>query len=112
MVFEQVARATPSASLTSNPEHFSEDAWELLLASQDTARRWRHLATIAVPHALPDESPAARRQRTASLRLARGLVLAGDHNTTASINGALVSGRRSAEAVMGEESLREARAAP
>jgi len=51
MVFEQVARATPSASLTSNPEHFSEDAWELLLASQDTARRWRHGA-MDVEHLL------------------------------------------------------------
>ena len=29
-------------SLTSEPDRFSEDAWELLLASQDTARRWRH----------------------------------------------------------------------
>ena len=51
MVFEQAARATPSASLTSNPEHFSEDAWELLLASQDTARRWRHGA-MDVEHLL------------------------------------------------------------
>jgi ATP-dependent Clp protease ATP-binding subunit ClpA len=51
MVFEQAALATPSASLTSNPEHFSEDAWELLLASQDTARRWRHGA-MDVEHLL------------------------------------------------------------
>ena len=51
MVFEQAARGTPSASLTSNPEHFSEDAWELLLASQDTARRWRHGA-MDVEHLL------------------------------------------------------------
>ena len=51
MVFEQAARATSSASLTSNPEHFSEDAWELLLASQDTARRWRHGA-MDVEHLL------------------------------------------------------------
>jgi ATP-dependent Clp protease ATP-binding subunit ClpA len=29
-------------SLTSEPERFSEAAWELLLASQDQARRWRH----------------------------------------------------------------------
>ncbi|MFQ6537760.1 MULTISPECIES: ATP-dependent Clp protease ATP-binding subunit [Aphanothece] len=34
--------AQPGASLTSDPDRFSEDAWELLLASQDTARRWRH----------------------------------------------------------------------
>ena len=51
MVFEQAPRGTSSASLTSNPEHFSEDAWELLLASQDTARRWRHGA-MDVEHLL------------------------------------------------------------
>ena len=29
-------------SLTAEPERFSELAWELLLASQEQARRWRH----------------------------------------------------------------------
>ncbi len=29
-------------SLTSEPDRFSEVAWDLLLASQDQARRWRH----------------------------------------------------------------------
>ena len=29
-------------SLTAEPDRFSEAAWELLLASQDQARRWRH----------------------------------------------------------------------
>ena len=28
-------------SLTAEPDRFSEAAWELLLASQDQARRWR-----------------------------------------------------------------------
>ena len=32
----------PSASLTVEPDRFSDDAWELLLAAQDSARRWRH----------------------------------------------------------------------
>ncbi|MFN5464174.1 MAG: Clp protease N-terminal domain-containing protein, partial [Cyanobacteriota bacterium] len=31
----------PSASLTSTPERFSDAAWDLLLASQEQARRWR-----------------------------------------------------------------------
>jgi ATP-dependent Clp protease ATP-binding subunit ClpB len=37
-------RSTPSApaSLTAEPDRFSDDAWELLLAAQDQARRWRH----------------------------------------------------------------------
>ncbi len=40
-----------SVSLTGQPERFSDDAWELLLATQDTARRWRHEA-MDVEHLL------------------------------------------------------------
>jgi predicted NAD/FAD-dependent oxidoreductase len=61
---------------------------------------WRHLATVRVSHALPDESPAARGTRPASPRLAPGLFLCGDHCTSASINGALESGRRVAVSVL------------
>jgi len=64
------------------------------------AAAWRHLATVHVPHALPDESPAARRLRPATPRLADGLFICGDHCTTASINGALASGRRCAATVL------------
>ena len=39
------------ASLTSEPERFSDDAWDLLLATQDTARRWRH-GVMDVEHLL------------------------------------------------------------
>jgi phytoene dehydrogenase-like protein len=61
---------------------------------------WRHLATVDVPRALPDESPAARRLRPASPRLAPGLFICGDHCGSGSINGALASGRRAAICVM------------
>ena len=40
-----------SPSLTSDPDRFSDDGWELLLAAQDTARRWRHGA-MDVEHLL------------------------------------------------------------
>jgi phytoene dehydrogenase-like protein len=66
----------------------------------DEVRRWQPLATVAVQHALPDESPAARRLRPVSSRLAAGLFVCGDHCSSASINGALVSGRLAAEAVL------------
>jgi ATP-dependent Clp protease ATP-binding subunit ClpA len=36
------ADAPAAASLTSDPDRFSEAAWDLLLASQEQARRWRH----------------------------------------------------------------------
>ncbi|MFM7033939.1 MAG: NAD(P)/FAD-dependent oxidoreductase [Planctomycetia bacterium] len=64
------------------------------------ARSWRHLATVQVPRALPDESPAARRMRPAGPQLAEGMFLCGDHCGSASINGALASGRRCAEALL------------
>jgi ATP-dependent Clp protease ATP-binding subunit ClpB len=50
-------RVTPAAptgyrgSLTAEPDRFSDDAWDLLLAAQDTARRWRH-AAMDVEHLL------------------------------------------------------------
>jgi len=66
------------------------------------ARGWRELATVEVAHALPDESPAARRLRPASPRLADGLLVCGDHAASASINGALASGRRVAETILGD----------
>lgn len=51
MVSESSAAGPPSRSLTSEPDRFSDDAWELLLASQDQARRWRHGA-MDVEHLL------------------------------------------------------------
>lgn len=64
------------------------------------ASGWRHLAVVDVPRALPDESPAARRMRPSGPRLGPGLFLCGDHCGSASINGALASGRRCAEAIV------------
>jgi phytoene dehydrogenase-like protein len=66
----------------------------------ESALRWERLAVVRVDHALPDESPAARRLRAAAGTLATGLFLCGDHCSSASINGALASGRRCAEAVL------------
>ena len=67
---------------------------------------WRHLATVHVPLALPDESPAARRLRPATPQLCPGLFVCGDATSSASINGALVSGRRAAAAVLAARSPR------
>lgn len=64
------------------------------------AHAWRHLKTVRVDHSLPDESPAARRGRAVASQVSPGLFVCGDHCTTASINGALASGRTCAEAVL------------
>ncbi len=51
MVASPASMPPSTPSLTGEPERFSDDAWELLLASQDTARRWRHGA-MDVEHLL------------------------------------------------------------
>ena len=62
----------------------------------DQAQSWRHLRSYRIPHALPEqrkldaESPSRR---------ADGIYICGDYLSTASIQGAMVSGRRAAEAV-------------
>jgi len=59
---------------------------------------WRHLRTYRISHGQPDQSPPfAPKQRVA---LGDGLFVCGDHRDTGSIQGALYSGRRCADAVL------------
>jgi phytoene dehydrogenase-like protein len=60
-------------------------------------RRWQLVATYPIAGALPAMLPPLRLRQPVAL--GDGLFVAGDHRDTASIQGALVSGRRAAEAV-------------
>jgi glycine/D-amino acid oxidase-like deaminating enzyme len=62
------------------------------------ARPWRLVRRDDIPHALP-EQPAPLRTRSPA-RLSDGVYVCGDHRDTASIQGALVSGNRVADAVL------------
>jgi len=62
--------------------------------------RWRLLRADVVPEALPAEPPSALEPAHRPVRMASGLTVCGDHRDTASIEGALVSGRRAAESVL------------
>jgi hypothetical protein len=60
--------------------------------------RWDVVGTYPIPYALPAmEVPLDIRR---PVNLGDGLFVAGDHRDTASIQGAMVSGRRTAEAVL------------
>jgi phytoene dehydrogenase-like protein len=61
---------------------------------------WRHLATYHIPHAQPAQPPGALDPPQRPVRLRPGLYVCGDHRDNASINGALASGRRTADAVL------------
>lgn len=64
--------------------------------------KWRHLRTYRIAHAQPDQTPPALDPPQRPVRLRRGLYVCGDHRDNASINGALVSGRRAADAVLAD----------
>ena len=66
------------------------------------AKRWRHLRTYHIHHALPDQAPPALSPPERPVQLASGVYMCGDHLDTASIQGAMVSGRRAAEAVIAD----------
>jgi phytoene dehydrogenase-like protein len=61
---------------------------------------WRHLRTYRIANALPEQSPASGGAGPQENRVRPGLYVCGDHRDTASINGALLSGRRTAEAIL------------
>lgn len=68
----------------------------------EQARTWRLLRTYNVKHALPSQSPQDGGISVQSPRLADGLYVAGDHLASASLDGAVGSGRRAAEAVIAD----------
>lgn len=63
-------------------------------------RPWRLLRRDDIVGALPAQDPPLRLRRP--VRLGDGRYVAGDHRDTASIQGALVSGQRAAEAVLAD----------
>lgn len=59
---------------------------------------WELIASYPIPYALPAMPVPFELRR--SVRMGNGLYVAGDHRDTSSIQGALVSGRRAARAVL------------
>jgi phytoene dehydrogenase-like protein len=68
---------------------------------------WDLVVAHEIPHALPHQRPGVSLRQP--VELGEGLFVAGDHRDTASIQGALVSGRRTAAAVRLELSARQGR---
>lgn len=64
-------------------------------------RDWRLLRLDRIPAAQPRQAPGALEPALRPVALGDGLFVCGDHRETASIQGALHSGRRAAEAVLG-----------
>ena len=67
--------------------------------------KWRHLRTYVIPQALPSQSPEEFEEPHRRIRLSPGLYACGDYRENGSIEGAMFSGRRAAEALLRDQGL-------
>ena len=72
----------------------------------ETTKHWRHLRTDNIKYALPNQDPPALSPVVKPVTTDNGVFVCGDHRETASLQGAMASGRRAGEAVVSK--LREA----
>ena len=61
--------------------------------------KWCHLRTDLIPEALPEQTPMAQKNKLGFIQQ-KGIYVCGDHVTCASIEGAVISGKRAAEAII------------
>jgi phytoene dehydrogenase-like protein len=100
-------RALVSASLVGDPGD-SDDSIERAVRAQmegwfgAPARSWRLLRIQRVPRALPAQDPSFLEPPERPVRLENGTFVCGDHRDQGSLQGAMVSGRRAAEAVLSD----------
>ncbi|WP_018968702.1 NAD(P)/FAD-dependent oxidoreductase [Rubritalea marina] len=65
----------------------------------DSVMQWQHLRTDIIKHALPEQAPSIEPPKAGYLNI-DGIWLCGDHTSTASIEGAIMSGQATAEQVI------------
>ncbi len=68
-----------------------------------TVADWSHIRTYTIPYALPTQMPPVLSIPERPVRWQSGVYVCGDHRDNASIQGAMVSGRRAAEAVIQDQ---------
>lgn len=100
--YAPVGRALIAAAVPGVADDSLEPAVRAQLRSWWGAQvdRWDHLRTDAIAHGQPDQSPPFSPKRPVAL--GSGLYVCGDHRDTGSIQGAMYSGRRCAEAVLAQ----------
>jgi phytoene dehydrogenase-like protein len=98
-----------AASVLDGPDGLADDAGLETGVRAQLARwfgpvvgHWDLLRTDRVTHAQPGQAPGALSDPRRPVRVGEGRYVCGDHRDNASIQGALVSGRRAAEAILSD----------
>lgn len=72
----------------------------------DQVKNWEHLRTYRIRYALPDQTPQAVAAVNHSYKADCPIYSCGDYKETGSINGAMLSGRQAADAVIADMAQR------
>jgi phytoene dehydrogenase-like protein len=94
-------RVLVSSSVVSGPATEPEVRAHLSRVYGVDTSRWEQVTAVEVPQGLPSMAPPLGRLRK-DVRVREGVWVCGDHRDSASIQGALVSGRRAATSVLKE----------
>lgn len=105
--YAPAGRALISATVLGDPPESDDDLVESIRHQAEgwfgkQAAAWNPLRVARVKHALPDQTPPRYQTVEKSVRARQRVFVCGDRYDTASINGAMRSGRRTAEALLRE----------
>lgn len=100
-------QALVSVSVIGTQEGMSDEALTAAVLKElsawfgaDQTATWSHLRTYRIPFAQPNQSPPTNFRRPVSL--GGKLYVCGDHRDSATFDAAILSGRRAAEALLGD----------
>jgi phytoene dehydrogenase-like protein len=103
--YAPAGHALISVSVLGNPPITDGNLVDAIKAQLSTwfgnhVEAWKHLRTYRIDHALPQQSADARPDSPKNPRLREGVYICGDHCETGSMQGALASGQRAANAIL------------
>lgn len=90
----------PAANVADDAELERSVRGQLAQWFGEAVNGWEHLRTYRIPRALPRQNAGDLTPPQRAVRSRERVYVCGDHMDNASINGAMVSGRRAAEAVL------------
>jgi phytoene dehydrogenase-like protein len=102
--YAPAGKSLASVVVLGNPEEYDDMLVKIVQAQLadwfgDEVHRWRHLRTYRIPHALPDQSPPTATPVRPANRIRSGVFVCGEYGSLPGIQWALLSGRRTADAV-------------
>ena len=105
--YAPAGQALISVSLLGMPEPADLEAQvleELEAWFGSDVQKWRHLRTVRIERALPEQEPGVGLAGP-GFRKHAGILICGDHLWSASIEGAIISGLRTADAILNSSSF-------